>query len=428
MTKASIDLQDLRRRLYVKAKTEPSWRFWGLYVHVCKRETLRTAYGLAKRNNGAPGSDGETFAAIEARGVEGFLDEVREALVSGTYRPAPVRKTEIPKSNGKTRTLSIPTIRDRVVQGALKLILEPIFDADFHDGSFGYRPRRQAHQAIARVGKAIVEGKTTVIDLDLKSYFDNVRHHLVLEKVARRVDDDEVMRLLKRMLKSTGTRGVPQGGVISPLLSNLYLNEVDALLERAQHVTRARGYTQVEYARFADDLVVLVDGHPRHAWLGPALHKRLREEFARLGVEINDDKSRTVDLMQDDSFVFLGFRFRRIRSRRGKWFAHFIPDSKKRTALLGKLREHFRNYRSQPVRWVIREINPILRGWTNYFRIGHAARCFAYVRDWVEQAVRRHLMRNQKRRGCGWQRWSSAWLYKHLGLYADYRVRYIQAT
>lgn len=246
MTKASITLQDLRRRLYVKAKTEPSWRFWGLYVHVCKRETLRAAYGLAKRNNGAPGSDGETFAAIEARGVEGFLDEVREELVRGTYRPAPVRKTEIPKGNGKTRTLSIPTIRDRVVQGALKLILEPIFEADFQGGSFGYRPRRQAHQAIARVGKAIVEGKTTVIDLDLKSFFDNVRHHLVVAKVARRIDDDEVMRLLKQMLKSTGTRGVPQGGVISPLLSNLYLHEVDAMLERAQQVTRARGYTQVE--------------------------------------------------------------------------------------------------------------------------------------------------------------------------------------
>lgn len=174
--------------------------------------------------------------------------------------------------------------------------------------------------------------------------------------------------------------------------------------------------------------MVLVDGHPRHAGLGPALQKRLREEFARLGVEINDAKSRTVDLMQDDSFVFLGFRFRRTRSRRGKWFAHFIPDNQKRTAVLRKLREHFRNYRSQPVRWVIREINPILRGWTNYFRIGHAARCFAYVRDWVEQTVRRHRMRNQKRRGCGWQRWSSAWLYKHLGLYADYRVRYIQAA
>jgi RNA-directed DNA polymerase len=424
MTKASIDLQDLRRRLYAKAKAEPSWRFWGLYVHVCKRETLWTAYGDAKRNQGAPGSDGETFEAIEAHGVEPFLEALRQELVTGTYRPRPVRRTEIPKGPGKTRTLSIPAIRDRVVQGALKLILEPIFEADFQDGSFGYRPHRQAHQALARVGKAIVQGKTTVIDLDLKSFFDNVRHHLVLEKVARRVNDDDVLRLLKHILKATGRRGVAQGGVISPLLSNLYLTEVDTMLEKAKAVTAARGFTHVEYARFADDLVVLVDGHSRQSWLGPALQKRLKEELDRLGVEINPDKSRCVDLTQGGSFGFLGFQFRRVRSRQGKWFAHFIPAMKKRTALLSRLREQFQKRRSQPVSWVIQEINPILRGWTNYFRMGHASRCFAFVREWVEKAVRRHLMRNQKRRGCGWHRWSSAWLYEHLGLYADYQVRY----
>jgi len=284
------------------------------------------------------------------------------------------------------------------------------------------------HQAVARVGKAIVHGKTTVIDLDLRNFFDQVRHHIVLDQVARRVDDDAVMRLLKQILKATGQRGVAQGGVISPLLSNLYLNEVDRMLERAKEVTAARGYTQVEYARFADDLVILVDGHPRQAWLGPALQKRLREELDRLGVEVNEDKSRCVDLTQGGSFSFLGFQFRRIRSRRGKWFAHFIPETKKRTVLLRKLREQFRARRSQPVGWVIQEINPILRGWVNYFRIGHASRCFSYVREWVEKAVRRHLMRNQKRRGCGWHRWSSAWLYDYLGLYDDYRVRYRQAV
>src|SRR5499425_3315621 len=223
MIKAPIHLQDLRRRLYVKAKTEPSWRFWGLFVHVCKRETLREAYGLAKANDGAPGIDGVTFESVEANGLEGFLEQLRQELVERTYRPERLRKVEIPKEGGKVRQLSIPSIRDRVVQGALKLILEPIFEADFQPGSFGYRPKKTAHEAINRVAKGIVERKTRVIDLDLKSYFDNVRHDRLLAKVANRIDDDDVMHLLKIMLKANGRCGVPQGGVISPLLSNLYL-------------------------------------------------------------------------------------------------------------------------------------------------------------------------------------------------------------
>ena len=253
MTKASIDLQDLRRRLYVKAKAETSWRFWGLYVHVCKMEALREAYALAKENDGAPGIDGVTFEAIEARGVEVFLEQIRDELVGRTYKPLPARRQEIPKDGGKVRVLSIPAIRDRVVQGALKLILEPIFEADFQPGSFGYRPKKTAHEAINRVAKAILQRKTRVIDLDLKSYFDNVRHDRLLVKVAKRIDDDDVMHLLKVILKANGRCGVPQGGVISPLLSNIYLNEVDRMLERAKEVTRSGKYTYIEYARFADD-------------------------------------------------------------------------------------------------------------------------------------------------------------------------------
>jgi RNA-directed DNA polymerase len=232
MTKTPISLQDLRRSLYVKAKAEPAWRFWGLYVHVCKMETLREAYQMAKSNDGAPGIDGVTFDAIEESGVESFLRQIRDELATNTYRPMRVRKKEIPKEGGKVRILSIPTIRDRVVQGALKLILEPIFEADFQPGSYGYRPKRTAHQAVNQVAQAIVESKTRVIDIDLRAYFDNVQHSLVLEKVARRVQDDAIMHLLKMVLKATGEKGVPQGGVISPLLSNLYLTEVDRMLER----------------------------------------------------------------------------------------------------------------------------------------------------------------------------------------------------
>jgi RNA-directed DNA polymerase len=422
MTKAPINLQDLRRSLYVKAKAEPPWRFWGLYVHVCKMETLQEAYRMAKSNNGAPGIDGVTFEAIEESGAESFLRQIRDELVTHVYRPMRARKKEIPKDGGKVRVLSIPAIRDRVVQGALKLILEPIFEADFQSGSYGYRPKRTAHRAVNRVAQAIVEEKIRIIDIDLRAYFDNVQHFLLLEKVARRVQDDEVMHLLKMMLKATGEKGVPQGGVISPLLSNLYLNEVDRMLEKAIATTRRGQYTNVQYARFADDLVILIDSHPRHDWLVKAVERRLREELDKLRVEINEDKSRMVDLWKGEMFSFLGFEFRRILSRNQKWRPYFAPKLKKRTALFAKLREIFRRYASQPIGRVIEKINPILRGWVNYFAVGHSSRCFSMVKDWVEKKIRRHVMRARKRKGFGWKRWSSEWLYGTLGLFNEYRV------
>jgi RNA-directed DNA polymerase len=422
MTKAPISLQDLRRSLYVKAKAEPTWRFWGLYVHICKMETLREAYQMAKSNNGAPGIDGVTFAAIEESGPETFLKPIRDELAANTYRPMRARKKEIPKDGGKVRVLSIPSIRDRVVQGALKLILEPIFEADFQPGSYGYRPKRTAHQAVNRVAQAIVEEKTRIIDIDLRAYFDNVQHYLLLEKVARRVQDAAVMGLLKMILKATGEKGVPQGGVISPVLSNLYLTEVDRMLEKAIATTRYGKYTYVQYARFADDLVILIDSHRRHDWLVRAVERRLREEVAKLRVEINEDKSRMVDLAKGGSFTFLGFEYRRILSRNGVWRPYYAPKLKKRTALFAKLREVFRHNVSQPVGKVIEEINPILRGWANYFRVGHSNRCFSMVKHWVEKKVRRHLMRSRQRSGMGWKRWSSKWLYGELGLFNDYRV------
>ena len=423
MIKAPISLQDLRRSLYVKAKAEPTWRFWGLYVHVCKMETIRDAYEMARSNNGAPGIDGVTFEVIEESGVESFLNQIRDELVTHTYRPMRGRKKEIPKDGGKkVRVLTIPAIRDRVVQGALKLILEPIFEADFQPGSYGYRPKRTAHQAVNRVAQAIVEEKTRIIDIDLRAYFDNVQHYLLLEKVARRVQDGEVMQLLKMMLKVTGEKGVPQGGVISPVLSNLYLTEVDRMLEKAITTTRRGQYTHVQYARFADDLVILIDSYPRHDWLVQAVERRLREELAKLRVEINEDKSRMVDLAKGGSFTFLGFEYRRILSRNRVWRPYYAPKLKKRTALFAKLREVFRQNVSQPVGKVIDEINPILRGWVNYFRVGHSNRCFSMVKHWVEKKIRRHLMRSRQRSGMGWKRWSREWIYGTLGLFNDYRV------
>ena len=210
MIKTPSSLQDLSKSLYDKAKAEPTWRFWGLYVHVCKMETLQEAYAMAKKNNGARESTGSPSRPSKRAESEGFLNRSGRTGPA-TYRPMAVRRKEIPKDGGKVRVLSIPAIRDRVVQGALKLILEPIFEADFQPGSYGYRPKRTAHEAIHRVAQAIVEEKTKIMDLDLRAYFDNVQHSLLFEKVAKRVRDDEVMRLLKMILKTTGKKGVPQG-------------------------------------------------------------------------------------------------------------------------------------------------------------------------------------------------------------------------
>lgn len=428
MIKAPVSLQDLRKRIYKKAKAEKTWRFWGLFVHVCKMETLQIAYEMARHNDGAPGIDGVTFEAIEEKGVEAFLKDIRNELITGSYLPTRNRKKEIPKGGGKVRVLGIPTIRDRVVQGALKLILEPIFEADFQEGSYGYRPKRTAHQAVQRVAEAIVQNKTKVIDLDLKSYFDTVRHGFLLGKVAERVNDDQVMHLLKLILKAGGKRGVPQGGVVSPLLSNLYLNEVDKMLEQAKEATRFGRYTYIEYARFADDLVILVDGYRKWKWLVQAVYQRLLEEFAKLEVQINTEKTRQLDLTGDESFGFLGFEFRRAKTQRGRWGVRITPRMKARKALLHNLKEIFRRFLSQPVDRVIELINPVLRGWVNYFRVGHSSRCFGYVKDWVGKKIRRHLMHARKRKGFGWNRWSSQWIYRNLGLFSDYRVRYNTET
>ena len=207
------------------------------------------------------------------------------------------------------------------------------------------------------------------------------------------------------------------------MLSNLYLNEVDRMLERAREVTRNGKYTYIEYARFADDLVILIDAYRRHDWLIGAVNKRLREEFDKLRVEINDEKSRMVDLERGESFGFLGFDFRYLRSLRGAMRPHYTPRLKKRTALMRELKEVFRRHRSQPIERVISLINPMLRGWVNYFAVGHSSECFGHIKDWVEKKVRRHLAHAQKRRGFGWERWSRPWLYDTLGLFNGYQVR-----
>src|SRR5438128_8427365 len=287
MTKAPIRLQELRRRIYRKAKSEKTHRFWGLFVHVTKIETLEEADRIAKGNGGAPGIDGQKFEDIEAAGRPAFLAEVREGLLTGRYKPGPNRKVEIPKGNGKVRTLQIPCVRDRVVQGALKLILEAVFEADFCSNSYGFRPKRSSHRALAEVRRSVMRRMSTVIDVDLSRYFDTIRHSVLLGKIAQRIQDPQVLHLVKQIIKVGGTVGVPQGGPFSPLAANIYLNEVDWYFDAIRCKTAQGGYEAVNYHRFADDIVITLSGHhTKRGWAARAL-QRLQEHLTPLGVEMN---------------------------------------------------------------------------------------------------------------------------------------------
>lgn len=422
MRKPTVSLQELRERIGQRAKSVPTHRFWGLYVHIVKRTTLEAAYLAAKRQDGAPGSDGETFAQIEAGGREKFLSELSAELRHGTYQPRSYRRREIPKGGGRVRTISIPAIRDRVVQGAIRLILEPIFEADFSDSSYGARPGRSAHQAIAVVQRGLWQRKHRVVDVDLSRYFDCIRQDRMLAKVARRVQDNRVLALVKQFLKSVGRRGLPQGSPLSPLLANLALNELDQALDR--------GKSFLTYARYLDDMVVLVpDSEKGRRWADRAL-ERIREEAEGIGVSINTEKTRVLSMREARAkFVFLGFVFRWKRSpRTRRWYTYLAPRPEKVTEVLRRVRNTLRQSRHLRMREAVAAVNGIVRGWVDYFRIGNSERAFRKVRGQVERKVRRFATRKSKRGGFGWKRWSKEVVYGAWGLYGKYQVRYLDPT
>lgn len=418
MTKPTITTQELQRRIGHRAKSAPEHRFWGLYVHLVKLDTLETAYLEAKRNRGAPGSDGETFETIEARGRGEFLTELAAELRDATYKPRPYRRREIPKEGGKVRVISIPAIRDRVVHGALRLLLEPIFEADFSRHSFGARPGRSAHDAIREVRTGLIWKKHLVVDVDLKSFFDDIRHDRMLAKVARRVQDDRVLGLIKQFLSSTGKKGIPQGSPLSPLLANVALNDLDHIL--------GRGFGYLTYVRYLDDMVVLTfDSKRGRRWAARAL-ERIRQEAGAIGVSLNVQKTRSVTLTDPgSSFTFLGFEIRwQPNPTIQKGYPHTNPKRKKVIDVLRKVRNALRNSGHLSVQDAIAHVNPIVRGWVNYFRVGNSSRDFDTVRTGVERKVRRFAVKKRKRKGFGWTRWSSETVYGSWGLFDDYQVRY----
>lgn len=424
----TISLRELREKMNYKAKAEKSWRFWGLYVHLSRMDVLQEAYRMAKENDGSPGIDGVRFADIEAEGREPFLLQIQRELREETYLPLPNRRVAIPKDNGKTRILGIPAIKERVIEGALKLILEPIFEADFQEGSYGYRPGKSQHQALHRVDQAIgLKKLTMVIDVDLKSYFDNIRHYTLLSQIAKRVSDPKVLHLVKLILKANGKKGVPQGGIVSPLFSNLYLNSVDLMLEAAKEKARQASWEHLDYARFADDIVILIHGHPANQGLIPTIQEQLRAELSKLEVELNSEKTKTVNLLRGEGFSFLGFDIRLGKSKRtGKDIVLMTPRMKARKELTQTIKETVSTIQHLKMPDILAKINPVISGWVNYYRVGNSSKTFARVRDWVEKKVRRIAMKKRQRKGFGWKRWSSEDIYRKWGLFNDYSLNYLR--
>jgi RNA-directed DNA polymerase len=417
-------VRDLQRGLYLKAKREPKFRLYALHDKVWREDILQHAYRLERSNGGAPGIDGETFQSIEnGEGEAKYLSKLGQELQEKSYRPQPVRRVYIPKSNGQRRPLGIPTIRDRVAQMAVKIVIEPILEADFEDCSFGFRPKRDAHQAVGAVWAALNKGQCFVIDADLQQYFDSIAHDKLLKVIARRISDRHILSWIKQWLKAVvveedgegkrrsrkAERGTPQGGVISPLLANIYLH----LFDRAFLIyCRATGL-KADLVRYADDFVVLLRGAVEETY-----HK-VRQVLERLDLTLNEEKSQIID-MRKESFDFLGFTFCRRRNfKTGKVITLVEPSRKSEQ----KFRDEVRDLTSRLTHCigqdqVLKGVNRYVRGWVNYFHLHNSTRVFCRQRFFLEQRMRKYLQERRQIKGFGFRRWPSAKLYKEFGLYA----------
>jgi len=423
-------IRTLQRKLYRKAKQEPSCRFHALYDKIYRGDILSHAYDLVRANKGSAGIDGVTFEAIEGNeGVSAFIAELEEALRNKTCQPDPVKRVMIPKSDGSQRPLGIPTIRDRVAQMAVKLVIEPIFEADFCQSSYGFRPKRSAHDAIDDVAYSMNIGYTEVIDADISKYFDTIPHSNLMAVVAERICDGAILHLIQMWLKAPimevdkdGTKrnigggkgnsqGTPQGGVISPLLSNLYLHILDRIWERGNLQQRLGA----RIVRYADDIVILC----RRTKTGKAM-ATLRHVLERLGLTLNETKTKTVNAFKD-KFDFLGFTICMAKSMKtGKHYSMVQPSMKSQRVIKDRVTELTTRYRTgKPLNLVVREVNTTVRGWVGYFHYRNCSKALAHVKGHVEERLRTHLRKRHKirNRGEGYVLYKTSILYEKYGLY-----------
>jgi group II intron reverse transcriptase/maturase len=385
---------------------------------------LKESYKRAKANGGKPGVDGETFAAIEERGLEGYLAALQAELKECRYKPSPVLRVYIPKENGNNRPLGIPTIRDRIVQGSFKMVLEPIFESEFSDRSYGFRPKKSAHDAIREVLKLLHWGCTELYDVDLSKYFDTVEHGKLMKLIGLRLVDSRILKVIRAWLSCgyiedgqhrTPKQGTPQGGVISPLLANIYLHPMDKAMVGSKLWKRENG--SVHLVRYADDFLLL-------ARYGLEKGKAIVHHFLkRLGLELNKKKTRTYSVKDAGSLEYLGYRFMRtINRKKGNKFFLLEPSAKAMNRVRAKVRNCISASIPKKILDQIKDVNLILRGWVNYYCVGNATRCFNKIRNFVNLRVRRMLQRRKGRSGYGFLRYDSDYIYGKLGLFYDYRT------